>query len=96
MGLWERIRAALGREAAEAKDIYDGAAKRLEADLDRRERELAETPEEKLARMASELETQPDGFDEVRARLARMRAEEDLTPPPTGDARLPAASAAPG
>ncbi|MEZ5264109.1 MAG: hypothetical protein R2755_20570 [Acidimicrobiales bacterium] len=81
MGLWERIKAALGREAAEAKDLYDDTSRRLEADLDRRERELAETPQEKLERMTRELETQPDPFDDVKARLDRLREQ-----PPPGQA----------
>ncbi len=85
MGLWDKIKAALGREAAEAKDLYDDSSRRLEADLDRRERELAETPQEKLERMTRELETQPDPFDEVRARLEQRRAQDPPAggPPPT-------------
>lgn len=85
MGFWERLKAALGREADEARDIYADATRRAEADLDRRERELAETPQEKLERMARELETAPDPLDEVRARLDRMRAGDEPEDPTRAD-----------
>jgi hypothetical protein len=85
---WQRLRTALGREAAEAKDVYRQAEQRLDAELSRREAELAETPEQKLARMTEEIESGPDPFDEVRARLDRMRAAGESpapTEPPPGE-----------
>lgn len=84
MGFWDKLKAALGREAAEAKDVYADATRRAEADLARRERELQETPQEKLERMARELEDGPDPFDEVKARLERMRAPLDPPLDPGG------------
>ncbi len=82
MGFWDKVKAALGRESAEAKDIYRQAHDRLSSDLDRREAELAETPEEKLARMTKDLETAPDPFDEVRARLDELRDDAGVDDPP--------------
>jgi hypothetical protein len=89
MSWWRRLRAALGSEAAEARDVYHQAEQRLDADLSRREAELDETPEEKLARLQREIGANPDPFDEVRARLDRMQAAGEITDeagPPPGDA----------
>ena len=76
MTWWDRLRAALGRERAEAADLVEDTRARLEADLARREAELAETPTEKLVRLTDELEHGPDPFDEVRARIEAMRTPE--------------------
>jgi len=83
---WDRLRAALGRERAEAADLVGDTRARLEADLARREAELTETPTEKLARLTDEIEHGPDPFDEVRARIEAMRAGEsdDAADPGSG------------
>jgi len=48
MSTWDRIRAALRREKRDLDDAVNDATARGNATLDRKERELAATPEEKL------------------------------------------------
>lgn len=72
MSWWEKVRAALGREAAEARESYRDAEARVDAELTRREADLAATPEEKLARTMEQLNVDPDPLDEVRTRIERM------------------------
>ena len=48
MGTWDRIRAALRREAEDLKEAAHDATARGNAALERREREQAATPEEKI------------------------------------------------
>jgi len=69
MSWWTRLRAALGREAAEATDLIETTEARLDADLRRREAELVASPEERLARTLEELAAEPDPFVEIRARI---------------------------
>lgn len=49
MNTWDRIRAALRREKRDLDEAIDDATARGNAALDKRERELNATPEEKLA-----------------------------------------------
>jgi hypothetical protein len=49
MGTWDRILAALRREKRDVDEAVDELVTRGNATLDRRERELQATPEEKLA-----------------------------------------------
>lgn len=49
MGTWDRIRAALRREKADVDEALAEFEVKANASLDRRERELRATPEEKLA-----------------------------------------------
>jgi hypothetical protein len=48
MGTWDRIKAALRREKRELDDVVEDATARGNAALDRRERELHASPEERL------------------------------------------------
>lgn len=69
MSWWDRLRAALGRETAEARDLIDATEARLDADLRRREAELAAGPDEQLASTLEEIAAEPDPFAEIRARI---------------------------
>ena len=71
MGLWERIQAALRREKRDVEDAIDDFTQRANADLDRRERELTATPEEKLAMEQERGEEIDAAFDAVRERIER-------------------------
>lgn len=64
-----RLRAALGREAAEAADLIEATETRLDADLRRREADLAAGPDEQLARTLEEIAAEPDPFAEIRAKI---------------------------
>ena len=65
MGTWERIRAALRREKRDLEDLEA----RANAALDRRERELNATPEEKLALEQQRAAEADAEFDAVRRRI---------------------------
>lgn len=67
MGFLDRVRAALR-----------GTEERLDRDLTRRERELAETPPERLARLEEEAAGDEDPFAEVREKLAAMEARAEV------------------
>jgi putative hemolysin len=73
----DRLRAVLGREAAEVRDAASEARRRLEEDLARREAEAAETPEQRFARLQREIGEQGDPFAEVRDRLDGGRGPGD-------------------
>ena len=78
MGTWEKIRAILRREKRELDDVIDDVTQRGNAALDRRERELNATPEEKLA-------IEQERSEEIDAELdaVRRRIEGSGGPPPT-------------
>jgi len=69
MSTWDRIRAVLRREKRDLDDAVNDATARGNATLDRKERELTATPEEKLA-IAQERAAQADAdFDAARRRI---------------------------
>ncbi len=69
MGTWDRIKAALRREKRELDDTVGDAKKRADAALDRKERELNATPEEKLA-MEQQRGVENDAdFEAIRKRI---------------------------
>ena len=47
-GFWDRVKKALKREAHDAKELMDETTERGNQAMDRRERELNATPEEKI------------------------------------------------
>jgi len=69
MGTWDRLRSLLRREKRELDDVLHDAEVRANAALDRRERELAATPEEKLAMEQERAEALDAEFDAVRRRI---------------------------
>ena len=69
MSTWDRIRAVLRREKRDLDDAVNDATARGNATLDRKERELTATPQEKLA-IAQERAAQADAdFEAARRRI---------------------------
>jgi hypothetical protein len=69
MGTWDRIRTVLRREKRDLDEAVDEFKDRANAALDKREREQAATPEEKLA-MEQDRSAEIDAeFDAVRRRI---------------------------
>ena len=69
MSFWDRVLAALRREKRDVGEAVDEFEQRANEALDRREREMAATPEERL-RMEQERTDEIDAqFDEVRRRI---------------------------
>ena len=71
MSVWDRLRAVLGREARDVEDALDDATARGNEALDRRERELAATPEERLEIERERAEAQDDEYEALRRRIER-------------------------
>ena len=71
MGVWDRIQAVLRREKHDLDDAIDDLTDRGNAALDRRERELHATPEEKIAIEQERAEELDAEFDAVRKRIER-------------------------
>ena len=69
MGTWDRIRAALRREKADVDEALAELEQRGNAAMDRRERELRATPEEKLAMEQERAADNDAAFDEVRRKI---------------------------
>ena len=69
MGAWERIKAALRREKRDVEQAVDEITRRGDEALDRRERELTATPEEKLGLEQQRAEQIDAEFDAVRKRI---------------------------
>lgn len=75
MPWWEKVTKFLKGEAAEARDLGKDLEEKISADLDRREREMNATPEERLDMAVEDAEQVDASFDEVARRI------EERTPP---------------
>lgn len=69
MSTWHRIKAALRREKADVDEAVDELTERGNAALDRRERELEATPEERLAMEQERAAELDEDFEAVRRRI---------------------------
>ena len=69
MSIWDRIRAALRQEKRDLHEAVDDLTERGNAALDRRERELHATPEERIAIEQERAEELDAEFDAVRDRI---------------------------
>ncbi|MEM7276178.1 MAG: hypothetical protein AAF547_24100 [Actinomycetota bacterium] len=78
MGVLDSLKAWFRTEAAEARDLGRSTQSRLEADLDRREAELALTPEERLDQLQQQIEDD-GGLDALRDKIEgrHLRADAD-------------------
>jgi hypothetical protein len=66
---WDRLRAVFRREKRELDDVLADATERATEALDRRERELAASPEERLAIEQERAAAQDDEYDALRRRI---------------------------
>jgi hypothetical protein len=69
MSTWTRIRAALRREKRELDDVVGDATTKANAALDRRERELQATPQEKLDLEQARAAENDAEFEALRKRI---------------------------
>ena len=69
MSIWDRLRSLLGQEAREVEDAIEDATARGNEALDRHERELAATPEERLAIERERAEAQDDEYEALRRKI---------------------------
>lgn len=73
MGWQERLKAMLGREVDDAREWADEVGSSADAELSRRERELAMTPEERL-QQSIQANEDDDPLAAVRDRIAQQQA----------------------
>ena len=69
MSVWDRLRALLGQEARDIDEALDDATARGNEALDRRERELAATPEERLEIERERAQAQDDEYEALRRKI---------------------------
>lgn len=69
MSFWQSLKTWLQTEASDLKESTDRAKSRLEADLNRRERLLDETPEEALERLQGEIDDSGSSLDDIGDRI---------------------------
>ena len=69
MSFWERIKAIFRQEAADVKEGLDQVGKSLDAELARKERELAATPEERIDMILEEQEAEDARFEELENKV---------------------------
>lgn len=69
MSIWQRIRAALRREARDVGDAVHDATERADAALDDRERQLRATPQERLRMEEARAAEGDAAFDELKRRI---------------------------
>jgi hypothetical protein len=68
-GVWDRVRALLRREKRDIAEALADATARADEVLDRRERELAASPEERLAMEQERAAAQDDEFEALRRKI---------------------------
>lgn len=69
----DRIRGWLRREARDVREVLGDAERRLDADLSRRERALAATPEERLQATLDEIAASGESYERLRDDLEAGR-----------------------
>ena len=75
MNLWDKVLAVLRREATDAKQIAEEAQARADAALAAKERELAATPDERLAMTADAIAESDAAFEELRDEIDARNPE---------------------
>ena len=69
MNLWDRVVALFKREAADVKDGLSKVGETLDAELARKERELAAEPHERVDMILEDIEEADSRFEDLEARL---------------------------
>ena len=81
MGFLDSLSKLLKRESADLKDVLDNAEQRMNASLDQKERDMALTPEERLAKIQGEIDDSDplaEMRDKIEHKAAKAKATEDL------------------
>lgn len=92
MGFLDKVKSFLGKEGADIGEALNKTKDRLNTDLDKRERDLNASPEEKLDAMTAELEDN-DPLAEVRNKIDGQSANADANAELAQDGAEPADSA---
>jgi hypothetical protein len=76
MSLWNRIVAVFKREAADVKEGLSKAGATLDAELERKQRELDAEPHERVDMILEDIEAADARFEELEAKLRESTAED--------------------
>ncbi len=89
MGFLDSLTSWFKREAGDVKESVGQLEDKLDADLSRKERELAATPEEKIDMLTEKIEAEDDAFaaiqDKIDAQQGKALANEELMDAPPDD-----------
>jgi len=76
MGFMDTVAKLFKKESADLKEAISGAEQRANATLDRKEREMAMTPEERMAQIQGEIDDQ-DPMAEMRDKIEHKSAKAE-------------------
>ncbi len=77
MSWWKRLTAIFRREAADVKEGLGNVGKTLDAELARKERELAATPEERIDMILEEQQAEDARFEELESKVLGTNPEAE-------------------
>ncbi len=88
MSWWKRFMTIFKSEAADVKDGLGKVGESLDAELARKERELAATPEERIDMLLEEQEAQDARFEELTDKVLGTTAESEAVEEIAGETTL--------
>lgn len=77
MSLWDTVRNWFKSEAESARDLAQDLEAKWSTDLDRKEAELAATPEERIEQLQDQIADQSSVFDDLKARIEPTGLDAD-------------------
>jgi len=69
MSVWETVRSWFKSEAKSGRELAADIQADWSADLDRKEAEMAATPEERIAQLQDEISDNASAFDDLKAKI---------------------------
>lgn len=87
MSWWERVKAALSREARDTRELGREVAQKLDTELTRRERDLSASPDERLDTTLEEIASSDREFDELSRTVRQPGTDVPAEMPPQGAER---------
>jgi hypothetical protein len=93
MSWWTRIRAVFRREAGDVKEGLSKVGRSLDAELARKEREQAATPEERIDMILDAQQAEDARFEELENKVRGVSAGADPTEEVAGEEAPPAPDA---
>lgn len=82
MSFWETVRGWFKSEAESARDLADDLQRDWSSDLDRKEAELAATPEERVEQLQDQISDNTSAFDDIKAKIETTDIDLDGDPNP--------------
>lgn len=76
MSLWDRMLTIFKREAADVKEGLSRTGAKLDAELERKQRELDAEPHERVDMILEDIEDANSRFDELEAKLRKESGDD--------------------